>query len=415
MSERILIVEDNKTLAKLIAKKITTELGVEADVAFNLSEAKLFLKKYEYFLNLLDLNLPDAPNGEVVDYALSNGNKVIVLSGNIDKEIRKKILQKNVIDYVNKSGIHDIHYIIKMIDRLRKNQKHTILVVDDSMMIRKQMQNILQNLFYNVITVAHGEEALNILEVKPEINMVITDYNMPVMDGLELTQEIRKKYTKTDMAIIALSSNEDDEVNALFLKKGANDYIKKPFSKEEFTCRIDNTIEALENIQIITNHANRDYLTGLYSNIYLNNHLTQYEQEIEETDEQCAIAMITIDYFKKLKETYGSKFADKMIIHIANILTSNTNYIDIVSKYGDKEFCIILKNTNSSSTLNILERLRNEVNNAPLAINNDEVINLSISIGAAMNHNENLDDTLGEADMMLYKAKEAGVNQLFFE
>ena len=154
--KRILIVEDNKTLAKLLAKKIELSLKYEVDIAYKLSEAKLFLKKYNYFITLLDINLPDAPNGEIVDYVLGKGNHVIVLSANIDKDFRKKMLQKNIIDYVNKGGVDDINYIIHTIQRLEKNQKHKVLVVDDSMVFRKTMKNMLENLFYKVITVAHG-------------------------------------------------------------------------------------------------------------------------------------------------------------------------------------------------------------------------------------------------------------------
>ena len=94
MNDRILVVEDNKTLAKMMVRQIEKALDIEVDVAYKLSEAKLFIKKYNYFLTLLDLNLPDAPNGEVVDYALSKGNKVIVITANADKEFRKNILQK---------------------------------------------------------------------------------------------------------------------------------------------------------------------------------------------------------------------------------------------------------------------------------------------------------------------------------
>ncbi|MDP2893618.1 MAG: response regulator, partial [Sulfurimonas sp.] len=148
MAERILIVEDNKTLAKLIAKKISAELDFEVDMAHSLSETKLFLSRYSYFLTLLDINLPDAPNGEVVDYVIEKKNHVIILSGNIDKEFRAKVLKKNIIDYVNKSGINDVNYIIQMIKRVQKNQNHKILVVDDSLVFRKQMQSMLENMFF---------------------------------------------------------------------------------------------------------------------------------------------------------------------------------------------------------------------------------------------------------------------------
>ena len=254
MGNRILVVEDNKTLANLIAKKIKDSLNYEVDVAYSLQETKLFLHKYVYFTTLLDINLPDAPNGEVVDYVLSKNQKAIVLSGNIDKNFREEMLKKNIIDYVNKSGVEDIKYIIQSLQRLEKNKNHKILLVDDSLIVRKQMQNLLENMYFQVISVAHGEEALGMLKTYDDISLVLTDYNMPVMNGLELTQEIRAMYDKKRLPVIALSGDDDAATLAMFLKIGANDYIKKPFSKEEFSCRINNTIESLEYIQMLTTY-----------------------------------------------------------------------------------------------------------------------------------------------------------------
>jgi len=412
--KRILIVEDNKTLAKLIAKKIASSLKYEVDIAYKLSEAKLFLKKYNYFITLLDINLPDAPNGEVVDYALSKGNHVIVLSANIDKTFRKKMLQKNIIDYINKGGVNDINYIIQTIQRLEKNQKHKVLVVDDSMVFRKTMKGMLENLFYKVITVAHGEEALGMLNANPDISLVIADYHMPVMNGLELTHEIRKEYSKSELCVIAISSNNDEEINALFLKQGANDYINKPFSKEEFSCRINNSVEALENIQLITNHANRDFLTGLYNRRYFFENMQEYIDDTHESGEKYAVAMIDIDFFKKVNDTYGHDVGDNVIISLSEILRTNTSYRDIVARFGGEEFCVVLKNINQYSATDIFERLRQEVENFTFKTDKDEHIKFTISIGVSMSSDETLDETLNQADMMLYNAKNAGRNQVIF-
>jgi diguanylate cyclase (GGDEF)-like protein len=407
--EKILIVEDNKTLAKLIAKKIKETLKFEVDIAYTLQEAKLFLKAYTYFLTLLDLNLPDAPNGEVVDYVLSKKQRVIVLSGNIDKEFRKKILQKEIIDYVTKNGINDINYILHTIDRLHKNKKHKILLVDDSMVIRSHMKTMLENLFFQVITVAHGEEALAILENHTDVSLIITEYQMPVMNGLDLTFAIRKANTKDDLSIIALSENQDDEISALFLKNGANDYIKKPFSKEEFSCRINNSIEALENLHLVTNHANRDFLTGLYNRRYFFLHMSEY---IDTSIEKYAVAMLNIDNFKKINDTYGYEVGDKVIIHLSEILSSRTNYRDMVSRFGGEEFCIVLKNVNRFSAQDILERLREEVEKSYIMINTSKEIRFTISIGFAMNSEDSLEDTIDQADMRLHKAKQEGKNRV---
>ena len=413
--ERILIVEDNKTLAKLISKKIAEALNFEVDLAYNLHEAKLFIRMHKYFITLLDINLPDAPNGEVVDYVLSHNNQAIVLSGNIDKNFRAKMLQKNIIDYVNKGGVDDINYIINTIDRLKKNREHKVLVVDDSMVFRKQMNNMLKNLFFEVFTVAHGEEALGMLQTHPDISLVITDYHMPVMNGFELTTEIRKSYKKDDLSIIALSSNEDDEVNAMFLKHGANDYIKKPFSKEEFSCRINNTIEALENLNIATNHANRDFLTGLYNRRYFFNNMQDYMEDIENSSEKFAVAMIDIDHFKTVNDTYGHDNGDKVIVHLSEILNSSTNHKDMVARFGGEEFCVVLKNVNQFSAMDIFNRMRAEVEKTAVYTQNNEEIRFTISIGVVMSSDESLEDLINDADMMLYKAKQNGRNQVILE
>ncbi|MDY0122899.1 diguanylate cyclase [Sulfurimonas sp.] len=412
MSNRILVVEDNKTLAKLIAKKISLELDFEVDVAYNLSEAKLFLKRYKYFLTLLDINLPDAPNGEIVDYALEKKNRVIVLSGNIDKEFRKKMLKKNIIDYVTKSGANDVNYIIQNIKRLKKNQNHKILLIDDSLVFRKQMQGMLENMFFKVISVAHGEEALGMLESTPDISLVLTDYHMPVMNGLELTGEIRKKYIKNELAIIVISGDDDDETTALFLKNGANDYIKKPFSKEEFSCRINNSIEALENIQEITNSAERDFLTGLYNRRYFFTNASKYFEDAKENSEHFAIAMIDIDNFKKINDTYGHDAGDRAIVHLSDILRTNVSNEDIVARFAAEEFGVLLKDVSSQKAVEIFERIRQNVQTSKTKGNNNEEINYTISIGLVTTNDENLDSSVNEADMLLYNAKQNGRNQI---
>ncbi|MBA3026423.1 MAG: diguanylate cyclase [Sulfurimonas sp.] len=414
--ERILIVEDNKTLAKLIAKKLQTALPFEVDVVFNMAEAKLFLQRYTYFVTLLDINLPDAPNGEIIDYVLSKGQHVIVLSGNIDKNFRKKILQKNIIDYVNKSGIEDINYIIQSIQRLQNNKTHKILVVDDSVVVRKMMSTLLENLFFTVYTVAHGEEALGMLKTHPDISLMITDYNMPVMNGLELVKETRKIFSKNDLCIIAISVHDDEEMNALFLKQGANDFIKKPFSKEEFSCRINNSIEALENLHALTNYANRDYLTGLYNRRYFYEHMSEYMAEAKESAEHFTVAVVDIDYFKKINDSYGHDTGDKVIVNLADILRSNLKHNDIIARFGGEEFCLVFKNKNMSQTIPVVERLRAEVQNTNIKIDAHTTITISISIGLASHNSEDgLEESINQADMMLYKAKQEGRNRVVYE
>jgi diguanylate cyclase (GGDEF)-like protein len=410
--ERILLVDDSKTLSKLISLKVKSELNVEIDVAYSLSEAELFTKKYTYTLAILDLNLPDAPNGEIVDVILKKNIPSIVLTGSVDKEFRKTMLKKDIIDYVHKGGLHDIDYVIDIIKRLLKNRSHKVMVVDDSSVFRNQMKKMVGNLFFQVYALAHGEEALLILEENPDIKIIITDYNMPVMDGLELTKAVRQKYTKNQLSIFVLSSTEDSDVSAMFLKRGANDFINKPFSKEEFSCRLNNAIEALENIDTITHYSSRDFLTGLYNRRHFFTIIESYFIEAADRDEEFITAMIDIDNFKTINDTYGHFIGDQVIIHVSEILRSSVQHQDVISRFSEDEFCLVLKDVVREKSIEVLERIRQKIALTPLLIEDGKEIFVTVSIGASLEHDNSFNDTINEADAQLYHAKSTGKNRV---
>jgi diguanylate cyclase (GGDEF)-like protein len=246
----------------------------------------------------------------------------------------------------------------------------------------------------------------------PDISLVLTDYNMPVMNGLELTKEIRKLHNKNDMSIIALSSNEDEQITAMFLKSGANDYIKKPFSKEEFSCRVNNAIEALENIFIITNHSNRDFLTGLYNRRYFFKNVGSYFSDAIQNGEGFAIAMIDIDNFKRINDTYGHEMGDKVIVSLSEILRTSVNQKDIVARFGGEEFCLLLKDISAHNVLVAVERLRANIERNIIISDKGEEIRFTISIGVSVSHEDTLEEDIDQADLLLYNAKQGGRNQI---
>lgn len=401
-------------MAKLVRLKMLSRLDFEVDIAYTLAEAELFTRKYNYFIAILDLNLPDAPNGEVVDVMIKKGVPSIVMTGAINKEFRAQILKKDIIDYVGKEGMENIDYIISTIDRLSKNRRHKVLVVEDSMVFRNQMKKMVKNLFFQVFAVAHGEEALSMIEQERGIRIVITDYNMPVMDGLELTKEIRKNHPKEEMAIFVLSASNDSDTSAMFLKRGATDYITKPYSKEELSCRLNNAIEALENIDKITNFSVRDFLTGLYNRRYFFQSMEPYFAEAAQNEEGFVTAMIDIDHFKKINDTYGHDAGDKAIVHLADILRSSVQSRDIVARFGGEEFCVVLKEIGRDEAMEVFERIRHRVEITPLRLDAGQELIFSISIGVALEPENTLAETVNDADMKLYNAKSAGRNRICY-
>jgi diguanylate cyclase (GGDEF)-like protein len=410
-TERILLVDDSKALSKLIMLKVKNELGLEIDIAYSLAEAELFTKKYTYTLSIIDLNLPDAPHGEIVDAMLKKHIPAIVLTGSVDKEFRKEILKKDIIDYVHKGGLDDIDYVIDIIKRLLKNRAHKVMVVDDSSIFRNQMKKMVENLFFQVYALAHGEEALLILEQNPDIKIIITDYNMPVMDGLELTKAVRKRYTKNQLSVFVLSSTEDLEVSAMLLKHGANDFINKPFSKEEFSCRLNNAIEALENIDALTNYSKRDFLTGLYNQRYF---MTLMENRFtgSRAEEEFVTAVIEIDDEKYLYETYGEEIGNGIVIQTSEVIRSCIDYRDLFGRFETGEFILVLVDHTRESAMELLEHIRQKISVIPFSIGEEEVA-LSVSIGAVFHPEDTLNDTINEADSALVQAKASGGNTLY--
>jgi PleD family two-component response regulator len=255
---RILVVEDSAVFANLVKREVEKKLEMGMVLAKSYAETQKLLMDMEeeaffsednFFVAVLDLNLPDAPPGKVVDLVRSKNIPAIVFTAEFDDKIRDLILSKNVVDYVYKRGKQDVQYLVTLIKRIYSNRFVKILVVDDSTVFRTKVCSLLELHQYIVIQAGDGAEALKKIQDNPDVCLVITDYEMPHIDGFALTQKIREKHDKNEMAIIGISSHADHALSARFLKNGANDFITKPFLTEEFYCRVTQNVETIENLR----------------------------------------------------------------------------------------------------------------------------------------------------------------------
>lgn len=410
---KILIVEDNKALAKLIAKKMEDKVEMDIDIAHSLAEAQAFLTDpKEYFIALLDLNLPDAPNGEVVDYVISKGLPSIVLTGSMDEATRESFIHKDIVDYVYKGNMDDINYIFRIINRLSKNRQYKVMVVEDSAPFRSALKKILTSLQFQVFTAAHGEEAMNYFTDNPDIKLALCDYRMPVKDGLEVLKEIRAIGDKNQIGVLMMTSPSENVNGAIFLKNGANDFIAKPFVKEELICRVNNTIEAMENINQIADFANKDFLTGVYNRRYFYENMNEYVAYAEEHMEPYVVAMLDIDHFKKINDTHGHNSGNKVLKTLAKKLIDETKGDDLIARFGGEEFCVILKNISNEDAVKFFVNLRANIANCKVQLKKEQ-ISFTVSIGVAFSRSDyRLDELLELADEALYRAKENGRNRV---
>ncbi len=409
--KRILVVEDSQLVTKIVKHVVKQHSDVEAVFATSFADAKVVLdaQKDRIFAALTDLNLPDAPDGEIVDLVLGEGVPVIVLTGSYDEERRDKILSKGIVDYVVKEGRYSYEYAVGMVQRLERNQSLSVLVVDDSATSRRYISELLLRQGFNVFSAADGKEAIKVILAQEDISLVITDYHMPEMDGVELVKNLRHKYGKSDLVIIGLSGQGDKSLSAKFIKNGANDFLLKPFNYEEFNCRVRHNVESLELIRQIRDATFKDYLTGIWSRRYFYERGELLYQDAVASAKPIAAAVIDLDHFRQLNDTYGHEIGDCLLVQVAELLQSALQRF-LVARAGGEEFFALLPGLDNDQAQSLISQVRQMVATRPLALDDGTELYCTFSAGVTNLVGGSLDEQIAKADEYLVRAKEAGRN-----
>ncbi|MBC7283700.1 response regulator [Hoeflea sp.] len=250
---RVLLVEDSRMFTSALKYRFETDLGVDVVTCSSLAEMRQAAAgaDHGFFVAVTDLNLPDSPHCEALDYALEIDLPTIVFTGKFDFNTRKSILKKNVLDYVIKDNDRAFDEIVSAVGRIISNRDFRILVVDDTKTQRSILSSMLTAQKFEIVEAASGQEALEAIEANPDISLVLTDYHMGDMDGYQLTRKLRRNYSDDVLRIIGISNSNDPELSASFLKAGASDFLYRPFVQEEFQCRIAQNIGILVKMEAL--------------------------------------------------------------------------------------------------------------------------------------------------------------------
>lgn len=407
----ILVVEDTKMFSNMLRRRLETLLNCYVVVAESMAEAKEVLADGEntFDVALLDLTLPDSFDGEIVDFVAPLAPS-IVLTGNVKEDVREVMWGKKIADYVSKDGVHNIDYVISLVKRICHNQNFKIMVVDDSPLVLNLVNKLLSVHRFPVITAESAEEAMDKLDEHPDIQLVLTDYNMPGMDGFDLTKALRDRFSKDQLCIIGMSAQGNNIMSARFIKNGANDFINKPFIAEELYCRVNHNIETLEYIHTIKDMSNRDYLTKSYNRRYF----FESGNSVVKSSKTAALGMLDIDYFKKVNDTYGHDAGDIVLVKFAALLDEKTGDKGIAARLGGEEFSVLLTEHSPEQAKAFFEDLRGELEKMPIHCSG-KVINVTVSIGVCTQCKGDLESMISAADKLLYTAKKGGRNRVVCE
>ena len=163
-------------------------------------------------------------------------------------EIKKVLCTKNsIVDCIAKDGKKSIKSVVTSVNRILKNKDKNILLVDDSKMQIAELKKILEKMNLNVSVAYDGSQAYDMIQKgDKKYSLILTDYYMPKMDGMELTFRIREQHDKDELGIIAISTANDLEIITQFLKIGANDFICKPSNEIEVMTRVNSNLDLID-------------------------------------------------------------------------------------------------------------------------------------------------------------------------
>lgn len=315
-----------------------------------------------------------------------------------------------------------------------KQETCTVLAVDDEPVTLRCLEKMLSAEHRSLLLAKDGEEALK-LALKHRPQVLITDWRMPGMSGIDLCKILRKTSVTQHIYIIILTINESEDELVQAFDAGADDYIIKPFTAKVLQARISSGERIIRSQRTISNDrevirryatklastnrklqniAMTDFLTGLPNRRNALQRLKNLIAEVQRYGEPLSCLMIDIDHFKRINDTYGHDCGDSVLKQLTKLFEEKARSYDMVSRWGGEEFLVISARSSAADTCQLAERLRRTVENNKFRISKGQTTQLTISLGVASWCTEfnNAEELIKSADQALYQAKVNGRNRV---
>jgi len=296
----------------------------------------------------------------------------------------------------------------------------TVAIVDDDAAIRRLLRLLLHRAGYETCEYATGQEASVSLREDPW-DLAILDRRLPEMDGIALAEELKANAEFRWRYIIMLTGEDDQDAKIEGLESGADDYITKPFQPRELLARIraGERIVRLQKELLETNKrlellSITDGLTKLNNHRYFQDELVRAFEESVRYGRPLSLAMIDLDFFKKVNDTYGHAVGDEVLKCAAKLFKQSARSTDLVARYGGEEFAVMMPETDLDDAAVFAEKIRSIIESTSFDTAAGS-IPVTVSIGVASVPHSRIaspKELIVSADKALYRAKKNGRNQV---
>lgn len=288
-----------------------------------------------------------------------------------------------------------------------------IIVADDEPLTRLLLEESLLSWGYSVYAVENGEQVLALLKEKPDIQLLLIDWSMPGMNGIELCRQIKANSSLVKY-VVMLTGKSGTDCLVQAMEAGADDFLTKPFIPEELKVRIRAGCRIIEQERQLQSYANIDAMTGIWNRRMILCHLESELARAKREQSNLAVCIMDLDHFKKINDTYGHQTGDDVLQYFTQIVKKQMRPYDYFGRYGGEEFLLIIPKQPQSDSLCVVERIKSAVSNATLQRDNLPPIQFTVSIGVtiANQYDTNIEEVIKRADMAAYKAKHSGRNTI---
>jgi two-component system cell cycle response regulator len=293
----------------------------------------------------------------------------------------------------------------------------TVLIADDSLVVRAVVRTGLEDEGYRVIEAVDGLTALEECRQEPP-DVILLDIEMPGLDGYQVLSELKRDPGLENIPVVFLTSRSGTEDVVAGLRGGAHDYLKKPFEPIELLARVGSAIhvkklqDQLQQRNAELDRTSRtDQLTGLFNRRHLDEELMRRNKDSLRHDDPVCLLLLDIDHFKHVNDTYGHPVGDQVLREFAQRMSLGVRAGDVAGRWGGEEFLVILARTDLAGAQEVAERIRSATAATPMTAAGQD-IGVTVSGGCAMGPGDSAGDVVRLADQCLYKAKQAGRNRI---
>ena len=295
---------------------------------------------------------------------------------------------------------------------VQQNLLNKVLIVDDDPAILRILEAHLQAGGYEVVSASNGREALEMVE-RHEPCYLITDWNMPEMDGVELCRRVRQLELAGYVYIVFLTVRTAEDDLAVAMDAGADDFLNKPLRKDELMARLGAGARILRLESRLSQLATLDGLTELPTRRTFQVFLGKEWERSHRYHLPLSAVMIDIDFFKQINDTYGHPAGDEVIRGVVRLLRRHCRKSDVVCRYGGEEFVALLPETSEASAVIWAERFRGHVAEMITPIGNAEIrVTISLGVTEMLADMEEKSELLSLVDQCLMSAKQRGRNRV---